>query len=288
MDINALLASASNTQHTFAYFIGLAFIAGLLVSLTPCIYPMIPITIGILHTNQQQSLWKNFFAALLYVSGISIVYAALGFISATTSVMFGSWLGNTWFIIFLLFFFTYLAGSMFGWYELHIPSFAGLSTTQSGPRSLPQIFLFGMISGTITSPCLTPALAILLSLVAKQANPLLGFITLFSFAFGMGSLLIIIGTGAGALSLLPRAGEWMNIIKNIFGFITLATGIYLAQPLLGTASVLCYWFIACTATVFYAIKIRTNSLAIILMLIAATIAVYLAGPSFVFIQKVLQ
>lgn len=234
---------ASNTMNDFIkghmseqtpvwLLIVIAFLAGILVSFTPCIYPMIPITIGILQIQRQQSLLYNFFSALTYVAGIATVYATLGYVSATSSLIFGRWLANPWFIFCIVLFFLYLAFSMFGFYEIYTPRFLSRSSSVDRKPSLLTNFIFGAISGTVASPCLTPALALLLGVAAQQASPILGFLILFSFALGMGILLILVGTFSGALSLLPRAGEWMDDIKRVFGFIMLAVCVNFVQPFL--------------------------------------------------------
>ncbi|MFA6527191.1 MAG: cytochrome c biogenesis protein CcdA [Candidatus Babeliales bacterium] len=231
-NMNDFLKDHMNQQTPAWLLIIIAFAAGILVSFTPCIYPMIPITIGILQIQRQQSLLYNFFSALTYVAGIACVYATLGYISATSSLIFGRWLASPWFIFFIVLFFLYLAFSMFGFYEIYTPRFLSRSSDVNRKPSLLTNFIFGAISGTVASPCLTPALALLLGIAAQQASPILGFLILFSFALGMGSLLILVGTFSGAVSMLPRAGEWMDEIKRLFGFIMLAVCVNFLQPFL--------------------------------------------------------
>lgn len=228
--MNDFLKDHMNQQTPAWLLIIIAFLAGILVSFTPCIYPMIPITIGILHIQRQQSLLYNFFSALTYVAGIASVYATLGYVSATSSLIFGRWLANPWFIFFIILFFLYLAFSLFGFYEMYTPRFLMRSSDVNRAPSLLTNFIFGAISGTIASPCLTPALALLLGIAAQQASPILGFLILFSFALGMGMLLILVGTFSGAISLLPQAGQWMDDIKRAFGFIMLAVCVNFLQP----------------------------------------------------------
>lgn len=232
--INDFIKEHMNNQNPAWLLIIIAFLAGVLVSFTPCVYPMIPITIGILHIQQQQSLLYNFFSALSYVTGIAAVYAGLGYISATSSLIFGRWLANPWFIFFIVLFFLYLAFSMFGFYEIYTPRILSGANSVDRKPSLFTNFILGIISGTVASPCLTPALALLLGIAAQQASPILGFLILFAFALGMGVLLIIVGTFSGALALLPRAGEWMEDIKRIFGFIMLGVCVNFIQPFLPT------------------------------------------------------
>lgn len=235
MDVSSLLAQVASNQTGPLYLLAIAFLAGILVSFTPCIYPMIPITAGILQTQASNSLLYNFFSALSYIIGMATVYAFLGYISATFSIMFGSWLAAPWFLILIVSFFVYLAFSMLGFYELYIPPFLMQQHTTTGRSSLLHTFVLGLVSGTVASPCLTPALAVLLGIVAEQANPLLGIMTLFSFAFGMGVLLLLIGTFSGTLSMLPKAGAWMEEIKKVFGFFMLGVCVHFLQAFLSPA-----------------------------------------------------
>jgi thiol:disulfide interchange protein DsbD len=234
------LLTQTTTQANSAWnLLIIAFFAGILVSFTPCIYPMIPVTAGILQGQASTSLLHNALSAIAYVIGIAFVYASLGYISATTSIIFGSWFASTWFLALVIGFFIYLALAMFGFYELYIPTFLSNQTTATGRPSLLRSLMLGIVSGTVASPCLTPALAILLGLVAKEANPMVGFTTLFSFAFGMSILLVLVGIFASSLTVLPRAGEWMNDVKHFLGFLMLGTCLYFLKPFFAT-SILTY------------------------------------------------
>ncbi|MBM3893448.1 hypothetical protein FJ365_03555 [Candidatus Dependentiae bacterium] len=248
MDISSLLAQVASHPSAPLYLLAVAFFAGVLVSFTPCIYPMIPITAGILQTQASKSLFYNFLSSLVYVIGIATVYAFLGYLSATTSIMFGSWLGAPWFLIIMISFFLYLAFSMFGFYELYIPPFLLRQSNTSGQGSLLHMFTLGVVSGTVASPCLTPALAMLLGIVAKQGNPILGVMTLFSFALGMGILLILVGTFSSTLNMLPQAGAWMEEVKKLFGFLMLGICIYFLHTFLTPVVAFSgYTLIACSA-----------------------------------------
>ena len=278
MDINALLTQAHATQQAAWYIFFLAFLSGVLVSFTPCVYPMIPITAGILQAQAGRSFWYNFASSIAYVIGIALVYALLGYVSATTSIVFGKWLANPWFIGLIIIFFLSLALAMFGFYELYIPHFLAHRDTVSSKSTIFNSFIFGMISGTVASPCLTPALALLLGIVAKQANPLLGFFTLFSFSLGMGILLLLIGTFSSTLTMLPRAGEWMEMIKKFFGFLMLATCVYFLQPFFSSLIILgAYACIAAVAALYYLAHARSSRLSLIFGILSLLGTLALAG-----------
>lgn len=121
---------------------------------------------------------------------------------------------------------------MFGFYEIYMPRFLSSSSQCSPQGSILSSFLFGVVSGTAASPCLTPVLAVILGFVAHQGSPIFGVAALFLFALGMGTLLILVGTFSGMLVLLPRAGMWMETVKKVFGFMMLAACVYIAKPIL--------------------------------------------------------
>jgi len=228
------LKHAAQTGESLWLLLLLAFLAGIVTSFTPCIYPMIPITVGVLQAQGSKTFLHNLLSAICYVLGIAFVYAGLGYFAASASLLFGQWAANPWMVGFIVLFFMYLAFSMFGFYEIYIPGFLHRRGEVQTRGSLIKIFIFGMISGTVTSPCLTPALAILLAMVAKNANPLVGFFSLFFFALGMGILLVVVGVSSGVLNLLPRAGLWMVEVKRALGFLLIGMCVYFSTPAIQT------------------------------------------------------
>jgi thioredoxin:protein disulfide reductase len=258
------------------YILLLAFSAGIVASFTPCIYPMIPITIGILQAQAAPTMFHNFLLSLSYVLGISCVYAVLGYVAATTTVIFGQWLSNPWLIAIIILLFIYLAFSMFGFYEIRMPAFLEQRKQVKVKGSLLYSFLFGTISGTVASPCLTPALAVLFGFVAKVGSPLFGFITLFAFAFGLGILLMIIGTFSTTLTLFPRSGVWMIEVKKFFGFVLLAMCVYFLQPFFAFGTILkMYSIIAFVVSIYYFLTARESKLKIFVGVLFAIIFVIL-------------
>lgn len=211
--------------------IALALLLGLLLSLTPCIYPMIPITIGILQAHGSTSVWRNFSLACAYTCGIATTFALLGLVSAFTGSLFGSLMNSPIIILCIVAVLAYLAGAMIGWYPMYTPSFMqGSNNTQSG-GSLFAAFTFGAASGTVASPCLSPGLILLLSIVTKLGSVMLGFALLFAFGVGLSIPLLIIGTFSSSLHVLPRAGMWMVEIKKLFGFMMFGMCLYFLQAI---------------------------------------------------------
>lgn len=219
----------------------LAIILGFLLSLTPCIFPMIPITMGILQAEGSSSGLRSFLLALSYTVGVSLTFAILGMAVALGGIAFGQLLSNPFFILSLVTFLIYLALSMLGIYDMYIPSFLQSNNIQFKKGSFLSAFIFGALSGTIASPCLSPGLALILSIVINLKNIFLGFILLFAFGVGSALPLLMIGTLSSSINLLPAAGAWMIEIKKIFGFLIFALCFYYISFLIGSYLVL--WLI---------------------------------------------
>jgi thiol:disulfide interchange protein DsbD len=220
-------------EHTSSLPIRLIFVylLGLLMSLTPCIYPMIPITMGVLQASKQSSLLRNFLLASTYTAGLATTFAMLGLLAAYGGAQFGALLGNPWFIAFLVAFFVYLALAMFGFYEIQMPAFLRTTTNTKGGGYI-SAFFFGAFGGTIASPCVSPGLMLVLGMVATLKSSLLGFAYLFLFGCGIGTPLLILGTFSNTLSMAPRAGMWMIEIKKIFGILLIIMAISYASAIL--------------------------------------------------------
>jgi thiol:disulfide interchange protein DsbD len=204
---------------------------GLLMSFTPCIYPMIPITIGIMQGQANKSILTSFLHALSYSVGIATTFALLGLLAALSGTIFGMLLTNPFVVLLIVAMLVYLALSMFGLYEIKIPSFLQ-ERNRKHSSSFLSSFAFGALSGTVASPCLSPGLALVLCIVASLGNAFLGFLLLFSFGIGLSIPLLIIGTFSSSLNLLPRAGTWMVEVKKIFGFLLLGMSFYYLKNIL--------------------------------------------------------
>ncbi len=220
-----LSALVKQTESTTIRFL-LVFLLGILLSLTPCIYPMVPITAGILQSQGGKSLFYNFLLSCSYTFGMATTFALFGLLASCTGPICGQLLMEPLFIAGLVAILTYLALSMFGFYEIYIPTFFKPSAKSLKAGSLISTFIFGAASGTIASPCVSPGLALLLSIVATLGSKFLGFLLLFAFGVGLSMPLLIIGTFSSSINLLPRAGSWMIEIKKIFGFMMLGMCLY--------------------------------------------------------------
>lgn len=202
----------------------LVYLAGVVTSLTPCIYPMIPITVGILGANQAESKSRAFLLTLAYVFGISLTYAGLGLISAFTGSLFGSFSSNPWLLISIAIFIELLGLNMLDVFQIRIPM---LNISRAGKKA--GIFSnmgYGMIFGLVMSPCTAPVLAAILAWVAQSHSVIMGPLLLFFYSLGMGTLLLAIGTFASLTSKLPKSGNWMIYVKKAMGWLMLATAAY--------------------------------------------------------------
>ncbi len=224
----------------------LVLFLGVLMSLTPCIYPMIPITIGLLQAHAKRSVWYNIGVAISYTLGLAIMFAILGLTAAFTGSLFGKFMSKPIVVVAIICVLLYFAFSMFGLYEIRLPRFL-ISQKQQTLRptgSFISAFLFGFISGTIASPCLTPGLAFLLTFIAHQANHFVGFALMFAFGVGMSIPLMLIGTFSTVLKFAPQTGTWMLEIKKIFGIILIALAFYYLSNIVSLTFLL--WVLATT------------------------------------------
>jgi len=202
------------------------YIGGVLVSFTPCVYPVIPISVAYIGGQATGSRFKGFVLAIFYVLGIAVTYTIMGSIAAFTGHLFGQIQTNplTYFIVANI---CILMGlSMLEVFTIPVPRFMGKVQPTERRKGLLGSFLLGTASGLVIGPCTAPVLGVLLSYVATQQNIVYGTSLLFVFAFGMGTTLILAGTFASLLTNMPKAGGWMVIIQKTFGWIFLAMGEY--------------------------------------------------------------
>jgi len=202
------------------------FIGGIAVSFTPCVYPVLPITISYIGAASSGSKSRAFLLSLFYVIGMAFTYAILGGIAALTGSLFGQISKSPLTYFFVGNICLLLGLSMLGVFELPIPGFLKNQKAVSKGKGIISSFLVGMASGLVVGPCTAAPLAVILTYVATKQNLFFGMTLLFVFAFGMGLILIALGTFTGLLTSLPKAGLWMEKIKKVFGWILLLVGEY--------------------------------------------------------------
>ena len=207
---------------------------GLLLSLTPCVFPMIPILSGIIvNHGHAVSHLRAFVLSLAYVLGMAITYALVGVAAGLSGTLLSAALQNVWVLGGFALVFVVLSLSMFGFYELQLPASLQSRVSDTANKqggSLPAIALMGALSALIVGPCVAAPLAGALLYIAQTGNAALGGAALFVMALGMGAPLLLVG--AFSRSLLPKSGPWMEGVKKFFGVIMLATALWLVSPVI--------------------------------------------------------
>ena len=209
----------------------LVFLGGLALNLTPCVYPLIPITIGYFGGQSEGRTGRLFLLGLLYVLGMAFTYSVIGVATAMSGAVFGSLLQNPIVIIIIALIFVVLSLSMFGVYEFKLPD--SLVIKAGGAKSgMFGAFLMGLTMGVVAAPCIGPFVIGLLTFVAAKADIFLGFLMFFFLALGLGAPYLVLAVFSGKIKKFPRAGFWMDGIKHIFGFLLLGMALYFVGPLI--------------------------------------------------------
>ena len=230
MDLSSVLPNLSGNP---LKALPLIFLGGVLTSLTPCIYPMIPITAAIVggtsvaEGSDKPPRWRPVLLTFTYVLGLALVYSALGLFAGMSGTLFGSVSTNPW-LYFLMANLLLLASlAMLDVLPVRVPtailqraSSAGTAGRASGA------FTMGAMSGLVAAPCSAPVMAAVLTWVSSTKSAALGFVYLFVFSLGMCTLLVVVGLSSGAIARLPRAGMWMVWVKRFFALVMIAVAEY--------------------------------------------------------------
>lgn len=207
------------------------FLGGLALNLTPCVYPLIPITIGYFGGQSEGKTSKLFILGILYVLGMAFTYSIVGVVTALSGAVFGALLQNSIVIVVIAGIFVVLALSMFGLYEIKMPD--SMVAKAGGARSgVFGAFFMGLTMGVVAAPCIGPFVLGLVTYVAAKGDVFYGFIMFFFLAVGLGTPYLFLAIFSGRIKSLPRAGFWMEGVRNIFGFILIAMAIYFLDPIL--------------------------------------------------------
>ena len=235
------------------------FVGGLLLSFTPCVFPMYPILTGIIvGAGDNLTTKKAFTLSFFYVQGMAVTYTILGVVVALAGAQFQAMFQHPAVLIGLSVLFIFLALSMFGVFNLALPSswqnkLNNLSNKQKG-GSISGVLTMGVISGLVASPCTTAPLTGALIYISQTGDVVLGASALYALSLGMGLPLLVLGSSGGKI--LPKAGNWMNIIKNIFGLLLLAVPVFLLDRIIPAQATQVLWalLILATATYFYVVN----------------------------------
>jgi thiol:disulfide interchange protein DsbD len=235
-NLSALLSAQQKDTWRFTFGSGLfftligVFFGGIALNLTPCVYPLIPITASYFGgrggDKRQGYLLIH---GVLYILGISIMNSMLGVTAALTGKLMGSLLQHPAVLIFVSSVFLLMALNFFGLWELRIPAFLSPIISKSHTGYAGSLFM-GLTLGIVAAPCIGPFIIGLLTMVAQKGDPLFGFLIFFTLSLGLGLPLFILSIFAGNLSKLPRSGEWLLWIRKFFGWIMLAMAAYFIKP----------------------------------------------------------
>ena len=215
------------TEITNSPFIFISvFFLGLGLNLTPCIYPMLSITISLFRGSEHEPRGRAFVKALAYVLGMVTMYSVLGLMAAMTGSFFGEWLQNFWVQLTTGILVVGLAFSMLGLYQFRLPSWLMPSYQGAAKGALLSFFVSGLLVGIVAAPCMGPTVLALLTFVSVQQDMVFGFSLFFVMALGLGFPYLVLGTYSGLLSKLPKSGAWLVWFERLMGVVLLTFGIF--------------------------------------------------------------
>ncbi|HEV7763469.1 MAG TPA: cytochrome c biogenesis protein CcdA [Thermoanaerobaculia bacterium] len=203
----------------------LLFIGGLALNLTPCVFPLIPITLGFFGMQSDGRRSRRFALSAMYVLGIVITYSTLGVLAALGGKLFGAWLQLPAVLVGFALLMLILASSMFGVFDIQPPKW--ITNRSQGRAGLAGALTMGLLIGIVAAPCVGPVVISLITLVAQLGDPVLGGVMFATLAFGLGFPYLVL------LNALPRPGEWMVTVKKGMGFVLVALAFYFVRPLIG-------------------------------------------------------
>ena len=210
----------------------LVFLAGVVGSLSPCVYPLIPITISLFGARSASSRAHGFVLSLVYVLGIAVTYSTLGVLAATSGGLFGSALQSSWVVGTVAVVFVAMGMSMLGVFEIRIPDAINQKMNDVGGGHSSRFltsFLMGTVAGIIAAPCVGPPLVAVLAYVATTGSKSAGISLLSIYSLGMGMLFIFLGTFTQYLTRIPKSGGWMEVVKGSMGIVMLVVGLVYFQ-----------------------------------------------------------
>ncbi len=219
------------TQQGFGVGLIAVFFAGLALNLTPCVYPMIPVTLAFFSAQAEGKTRYTVQLALCYVLGISLSYAGLGFLASRTGALLGSWLQQPAVLIGIACVIVALSFSLFGFYELRPPRFLTNRLGAAGAGA-PGALIMGLVVGVVAAPCVGPVLLSLFLLASRIDRPEVGFLLFFVLGLGMGLPYLVLALLTTRVSRLPKAGVWLVWSKKVLGCVLLGMAVYFVRPLI--------------------------------------------------------
>ncbi len=225
--------AAGDLFASYGFVIGflLVFLGGLALNLTPCVYPLIGVTIAYFGNQGGGGTRRILILALLYVAGIALMFSAIGTVAALSGGLFGAMLENPYVLSAIAALMLVLAASSFGWFTLQAPRFMLQRAGTARPGYVGAVSM-GLGMGVVAAPCIGPFVLGLLLVVEHSRNALLGFAVFFVLALGMGLPYVVLALAVGSIRSLPRSGEWLAWIEHLFGFVLIGLALYFIDPLL--------------------------------------------------------
>jgi thioredoxin:protein disulfide reductase len=275
MDFNTAI------HHSIGLAYIVVFLGGLLTALTPCVFPLIPITVSIFGAKKTKTKTESALLSGLYVIGIAVTYTGLGLLAAVTGTAFGSVMGNRWIVTAVAALFVAFSLAMFDLIEIAVPSRVLGRVSRVGGEGRVGAFGMGAVAGIIAAPCTGPILAAVLTFAATTQKLFLGGSLLFVYAIGIGLPFFIVGTFAVSL---PKSGTWMETVKRIFGIVMLVVAWYFLQdafeilkvPVLNTSASRMYaagTAVLCLA-VYVSMELRSKDYRFVKILLGACVVVF--------------
>lgn len=210
---------------SFGAFLAI-FLVGLALNLTPCVYPMMSVTVSLFGAQTETNTLKVFFKAITYVLGIAAMYTVLGVSAALSGGLFGSWLQSPWVLGGIGVLLIGLALSSFGLYQIQVPYWLTSRLGGTTGTGLISLFISGLVVGVFAAPCIGPPVIALLTLVSSKADPVFGFWVFFTLSLGLGLPYLVLGTFSGMIKKIPRSGGWLIWVERLFGVILTGAGLF--------------------------------------------------------------
>ncbi|MFZ3138034.1 MAG: cytochrome c biogenesis protein CcdA [Thermodesulfovibrionales bacterium] len=258
------------------------FFGGIALNLTPCVYPLIPITASYFGGRSETGERQGYLIlhGFLYILGLSVMNSAIGISAAFTGRLMGSVLQHPAVLIFVSSVMLLMALNFFGFWELRLPGFLSSVVSKSHTGYAQSLFM-GLTLGIVAAPCIGPFIIGLLTMVAQKGDPMFGFLIFFTLSIGLGLPLFILSLFAGNVSKLPRSGEWLLWIRNLFGWIMLAMAVYFIKPLLPwhDAGTFILAFIALASGVHLGFISKTGKNLRTFIMIKRTVGFFVIGAS---------
>ncbi|HLG19455.1 MAG TPA: cytochrome c biogenesis protein CcdA [Bdellovibrionota bacterium] len=225
------LTASQILEYGFPLAVGISLLGGILTSLTPCVYPLIPITVGIMGAQKAASTSKSFALSLFFVLGLALIYSVLGFSAASAGILLGSLNQNVWVVGSIALLFFVMGLSLLGLFEFRLPHRCTQWLATQGGTGFFGSFVLGGATGLLAAPCAGPVVAGILAFVALGSHPMRGFFLLFSFSLGLGLPFLLLGTFSHLAKQVPRSGLWTVWIKNLCGIALIFAGYWYLRPL---------------------------------------------------------